>query len=135
MPELIVIRGTPGSGKSTLAKQLAAERGALHIEADMFFVGDDGVYRWDKDKLHLAHKWCFKQAGDAIASGRPVVLSNTSTRVKEFYPYIEIAEAWGYKTRVIRMTKQYGSIHNVPEATIKAMIDRMQPYPGEEIYP
>ncbi len=35
---ILLIRGLPGSGKSTIARALAAATGAVHCEADDYFV-------------------------------------------------------------------------------------------------
>ncbi|MFA6931915.1 MAG: hypothetical protein WCT05_16445 [Lentisphaeria bacterium] len=44
-PTLTIIRGLPGSGKSQLGRKLAAERGCLFVEPDMFMV-KNGQYRY-----------------------------------------------------------------------------------------
>jgi len=52
--KLTLIRGLPGSGKSTLARKLDA----IHIEADQFFIQQNGVYLFNPKKLKAAHEWC-----------------------------------------------------------------------------
>lgn len=71
--KLTLIRGLPGSGKSTLAKTLPA----VHFEADMYFIADDGVYRYDKAKISDAHEWCRAEVKRALTNKQDVVVSNT----------------------------------------------------------
>lgn len=74
MQELVLIRGVPGSGKSTLA--MSDEfRGYQHYEADMFFVGLDGVYRYVPQQIGAAHQWCQQQTWVALVDGKNVVVS------------------------------------------------------------
>ena len=51
---LYIVRGIPGSGKSTFAKTL----GGQHYEADMYFIDEEGNYKFDGTKIKDAHKWC-----------------------------------------------------------------------------
>ena len=39
---LILVRGLPGSGKSTLAEEISSNLDNVHIEADMYFLDEDG---------------------------------------------------------------------------------------------
>lgn len=128
MSSLTIIRGLPGSGKSTLAKQLLASRpNGFHVEADMFYINEKGVYVFDADKIHQAHKWCQAQAFNALAQGMDVIVSNTSTTYKEMKPYLEMAKSVGKIPTVITCTGEYGSIHNVPEETLERMRKRFNP--------
>jgi hypothetical protein len=102
------------------------------MEADMFFM-TSGSYVFDRDKLFEAHKWCQNTTKDYLKSGSCVVVSNTFTTMKELKPYIKIAEQCKAALKVIRLTKNFGSIHNVPQATMEAMTVRFQDYPGETI--
>ncbi len=97
---LVLIRGLPGSGKTTMASVLSL-LGYKHFEADMFFVGDDGVYRHDSTMLKSAHAWCQTNVRNALKEGHRVVVSNTFTQHWEMQPYfdmgvsIQILEAGG----------------------------------------
>lgn len=115
---LYLIRGLPGSGKSTLASNLRHHLHALHYEADMYF-GDN--YDFDVSRLRAAHMWCQHMTKEALAGGHSAIVSNTFTTKKELKPYFEIAKEYGLTPCVIHCENQYGSIHGVPEETMKKM--------------
>jgi len=76
MKELFLLRGLPGAGKSTLAKTI----GGKHFEADMYFI-KDGEYKFEADKLKMAHNWCAIQTQIAMVDDEPIVIvSNTFTQ-------------------------------------------------------
>lgn len=122
--ELVLIRGLPGSGKSTMARAMT---GYVHLEADMFFVGDDGVYRYDREKIKAAHLWCQRETRKALARGESVVVSNTFTRRFEMEPYFGMARKLGVSVRVIEATGNWPNIHGVPPEVIKKMRQRWEP--------
>lgn len=127
MTVLTLVRGLPGSGKSTLAKELCQGGAAVHIETDMYFVGDDGVYRFDPGQLRDAHQWCQNKTQHHLSQGHAVVVSNTFTQIWEMTPYKEmVSELTGVTLRVITCESRFGSIHNVLESTIKKMYERWE---------
>lgn len=130
MAKLVIIRGLPGSGKSTNAKNFHE---SIHYEADMYFINSKGEYVFDKQKLHDAHKWCFDSVRIALFNGDDVVVSNTFTTKKELEPYISLCKENDIKYYIITMTGNYGSIHNVPEETLKKMKERWEPIEGETL--
>jgi hypothetical protein len=78
---IYLLRGIPGSGKSTLARSL----GAVHFEADMFFLEGD-EYKFNPLKLKQAHTWCqdqvrttMKNSDNNIGDLR-IAVSNTFTQ-------------------------------------------------------
>ena len=128
---LTIIRGLPGSGKSTLARKMMTET-TTHFEADMHFKSALG-YQFDASKLGAAHKWCFDSVKESLTIGCECIVSNTFTTLKEMKPYLVLAEELGVKVQVLRMKNlgEYGSIHNVPEETIKRMKNRFHDYEEE----
>lgn len=130
--ELIVLRGTPGSGKSTYAEKHFKSLGYTIVEADQYFM-QTGEYLFDRNKLHMAHKWCQDTVKGYLKSGVSVVVANTNITLKEVNTYVKIAESCQVNFRVIRLAKSFGSIHNVPLEIIESMKSRMQDYPGETI--
>lgn len=121
---LYIIRGLPGSGKSTLAKKLAPE---TNYAADDYFVGKDGVYRFDKYKLDKAHQTCYKNVENAMMRGEPeIAVANTFTRKAEYENYIRLAEKLGYTVMEIICRGSFGSSHDVPEQTLNNMAKRFE---------
>lgn len=118
--KLKLIRGIVGSGKSTYARELVAEHGYLHFEADMFFM-QNGEYKFNPAKLSDAHKWCQNQTDMALSEGRDTVVSNTFVKLWELDAYLKLAEKHGAEVEEIVMTGNYGSIHNVPQETVDRM--------------
>ena len=132
---LIIIRGIPGSGKSTKAKEIIEQNKCKcevthHYEADMFFELD-GEYKWNPNKIHLAHQWCRDRVFDALNFGHSCVVSNTFTTMKEMRPYIDFCVENKISFKVIRCSGKYNNVHNVPDDTIQKMQDRFEDCPGE----
>lgn len=123
--ELYLLRGLPGSGKSTLAKSL----GGNHIEADMYYIQDDGTYKWDPSKIREAHEWCQNTVREWLTSGvERIVVSNTFTKEWEMAPYQTWAQDFGYTVFSLVVENRHGgkNIHNVPDETLKAMKERFE---------
>ena len=124
-PTLTCVRGIPGSTKSTFASHWANFTGSVHLEADMFFVGYDGVYRYDPSGISDAHSWCQDAAYQALHDGKSVIVSNTFTRISELRPYFEIAYVSNISMpSVMLMQNDFGSIHGVPDDVVEKMKDR-----------
>lgn len=128
MSELVIVRAPSGYGKSTYVKKNFSDY--QHLEADMYFIRD-GEYLFDRNKLGAAHKWCQTMTKQALRDGKDVVVSNTSTTLRELNDYIKIADDCKVTFRVIRLNKQFQNIHNVPHEIVEAMKNRFQDYPGE----
>jgi predicted kinase len=135
MNQLVLIRGLPGSGKSTMARTLALV-GYVHLEADQFFVDEDGDYDFRADELPAAHAWCLEAATLALSERRNVVVANTFTELWEMEPYRKAADIKGALFRVIEATGNYRSVHRIPPFTLSRMRARWQPLdmpdPGQD---
>jgi len=116
-PVMILIRGVPGTGKSTLASKL----GVPYLETDQYFTAVDGTYTFDHTRIKDAHEWCKKSSRFRLECGQTAVISNTFVRSWELKPYVEMAEEHGYDVVIVRMTKEYGTIHAVPEHALVRM--------------
>lgn len=143
---LILLRGLPGSGKSTVAKLIAralttASLSYVICSADSYFVGEDGVCRFDPRKLGAAHNKCRADAGEAmLANINYVIVDNTNITKREMQPYEELANEFGYTIKyqtVGNLTDidiyAKRCIHNVPLKTIERMAKRFENPPQEEI--
>lgn len=116
------VRGIPGSGKSSFAQSL----GCPHFEADQYFM-KDGRYEFDISLRGAAHSDCKWRVENALKNGESrIAVSNTSTTEKEIAPYKELADKYGYMFISLIVENRHGnpSVHEVPEATLKAMRDR-----------
>lgn len=126
---VVVMQGVPGSGKSTYVR--SAFPGARVCSADHFFVGDDGVYRFDRTKLPQAHAECLRNFVEALQRGEPlVVVDNTTTTLVEAAPYMALAPAYGYSAEIHRLdvdlvTAAARNVHDVPADTIRALGARL----------
>lgn len=120
--KLLLVRGLPGSGKSTYAKTYpVALQGYFHIEADMYFVPADGIYRFDRTKLGAAHDWCQHQCARALERGENCVVSNTFVKRWELVPYLKMAKTLGADVDIVTCTILYGSVHGVPTEVLTRM--------------
>jgi adenylate kinase family enzyme len=102
---MYLIRGLSGSGKTTLANAIVSDLPTrASICVDDFFVGEDGVYKFEPERLKEAHDWCVEEA-DLVAqdSYEVVVVHNTFTRKWEAEPYFKIAEKYGYVVQVVSL--------------------------------
>jgi predicted kinase len=130
---LTLVRGLPGSGKSTFANTITNEFSVC--EADKFFVGEDGVYRFDATKLNVAHKWC-KDAVEIRMKDNQIneqfyphiVVSNTFTQEWEMDEYVKLAEKYGYMVFTIIVQNRHGGVnqHGVPADKLEQMKNRFQ---------
>jgi predicted kinase len=127
--QLILLRGLPGSGKSTFAKLLLnmSREKIVHYEADMYFETNGG-YHFDPTKLSDAHQWCLQATSNTLLAGVSVIVSNTFTRLMELQPYLNLAKRYNVPVTVLHVEGNHGSIHNVPEQTMRKMAARWESY-------
>ena len=127
MKELILLRGVPGSGKSTVAKLFGDA--PCHYEADMFFIDERNVYRFEPAKIKDAHNWCRHKTMEAMKAGHPtVIVSNTFTQEWEMDAYYELAKEYGYRVHTLIVENRHGGVneHVVPEYKLQAMKNRFE---------
>jgi predicted kinase len=129
MKILYVLRGLPGCGKSSLAKSLMNAQSG-HVEADMFFMDNEGNYNFDASKLKKAHEWCREKAENYMKPHGfdTVIVSNTFTQEWEMKPYYELAKKYGYTVFSLVVENRHGGVneHGVPEEALERMENRFQ---------
>lgn len=127
MKKMTLLRGLPGSGKSTYAK-LNSHALTGFIEADMYFVDDNGNYNFDATKLHQAHKWCRETVENWMGPHGfdDIIVSNTFTQEWEMKPYFELAEKYGYVVFSLIVENRHGgvNVHGVPDEKLEQMKNR-----------
>jgi predicted kinase len=124
MKILYIVRGIPGSGKSTFANSLDCPV----FEADMYFM-NDGEYKFEADKLKLAHNWCKLRVEHSMEDDfQKIAVSNTFTQEWEMTPYYEMAKQYGYTVFSVIIENRHGGVneHGVPEDKLKMMKDRFE---------
>lgn len=97
----------------------------------MYFMRNS-MYTWSRDEIGKAHDWCFNSFKTAVDLNMDVVVSNTFVTRKELKRYVDYCNENKVNYKVITMTNNYGSVHNVPLETLDRMADKWEPYIGEE---
>lgn len=133
MPTLHIVRGVPGSGKTTFALKLLHRQPSMkHYEADMFFLGLDGIYRFDPSQIKGAHQWCFENVVRSLTEGFDVVVANTFTKRWEMDKYLNLTIP-DLEIVVYAMHDRYENVHGVPADKVEQMAARWEPLPRENI--
>ena len=125
MKELFLLRGLPGSGKSTLANSI----GGTWVEADHYFLNENGEYEFDGSKLRDAHKWCQDSVEESMNfQSIKITVSNTFTQAWEMQPYYDLAEKYGYRVYSLIVENRHSGInsHGVPEEKLVQMKNRFE---------
>ena len=121
-----ILQGLPGSGKSTYANS----RGCVFFSADLFHVGEDGIYRFDPKNSGVAHSSCLNKfieyARSRCHSGDLVIVDNTNCRAHEVAPYMAVAAAYNVEAEIIYFPCSVEdsvkrNVHGVPFGTIWEM--------------
>lgn len=133
-PKMVLMRGLPGSGKSTLAAKMAAEHGGTVFSADDYFVGKDGVYRYDRSQIRQAHQDAQRRIAAALSAGcRYAVVDNTHITRRDMDEYLQIAVRFGAVVELVEPTTQWAwnidecsrrNVHLVPRDIIHSMASR-----------
>ena len=96
--QLIIMQGASGSGKSSFV----SERKHLNdvvLSTDDYFVGDDGIYRFDESKLEHNHMKTLQACINAMQDARrnnerdcTIWLDNTNCNKEDIAPYLPFAK-------------------------------------------
>jgi len=123
MKALYIIRGVSGAGKSTFADSICD----VVLSADNYYYDEFGDYKFDPAKLNEVHKLCFQDTESYMQAGEGrIAVANTFTREREFKPYMELAEKYGYTVFSVIVENRHGgeSIHDVPATTLDKQKNR-----------
>lgn len=133
---ITIIRGLPGTGKSTYASDLALEAGSLFIEADMLRVRD-GRYKFDMDELGACISTSNSIMRKAAKLGADVIVAGVFSKARHVDEVIKqcqrVAPGGRVEVRVIRLCKDWGTIHPMPKHVIERMSSQFEDYPNEEV--
>lgn len=140
MKLVFLARGLPGSGKSTLARGLLDSFATAGLDASLVSTDQQlvcrccGAYRFSLDRLRVAHEACQHKYRSLVDTGADVVLvDNTNVTQRECRPYVEYADARGYKVVFLEPTTPWAfdvdalaarNTHGVPREAIAHMKDR-----------
>jgi len=121
---VIILRGLPGSGKSTWIAKNTPE---AEICSSDHFMMEDGVYKFDRNKLPKSHAQCLQKYVELVRSSRKrIVVDNTNISIYEIAPYYQVASAYNHRVRIVTLkvsveTSIQRNIHRVDEDVIVAM--------------
>lgn len=147
MKKIVLTRGASGSGKSFLANKLqkkAAKDGqtSIILSADNYFL-QDGNYNWVGKYIKYAHAWCFGMfSKELFNETNLIIVDNTFIEDWTCFQYIDGATHFGYEWDVIESGTKWSkdieeltkrNVHNVPESTIKKMVEGMEKLTTKEL--
>lgn len=131
---VVLMVGIAGSGKSYTAAKLK-NKDTVICSADHYFM-KDGVYVFDKDKLHEAHKQCQKTFLTALEEKKDrIIIDNTNVNNKERIYYIK--QALANKYHVVMVVLEHNlqeclqrNQHGVTLEVLERMQSRLDISPG-----
>jgi hypothetical protein len=92
-------------------------------------VDKNGDYFYNPLALGYAHGKCLEKFKSLINKDESkIIVSNTSTRTREFKEYVKYAELNGYRVTITIVENYHGnkSVHDVPEESMTKMRERFQ---------
>lgn len=127
MHSLILLRGLPGSGKTTLAKELSENGKYPVFSVDDYFTSENGDYKFEFDKNHLAYKQCETNTRDSMKKcDSKIFIDNVFSLEWEIEPYFKLASEFNYKIFVVTVENRHKgqNIHAIGEDQIRKMAEK-----------
>jgi len=134
---MYILRGLPGSGKSYLAKTIneTYNHQGVILSTDDFFI-ENGVYKYDPEKIGEAHKFNQDRCKEHCRKGTtPIIIDNTNVKRWEAKIYVEYAMYYNYDIEIREPDTPWWkrknakilakkNQHGVPIEKIQKMLDR-----------
>jgi len=140
MSKLIMIIGVPGSGKTTKANEIIENyvknnlTAPENFEADMWFCNNaNHEYKWFAAGLRYAHAWCYNKVEESLKNNFDVIVSNTSSTIRDRNIYIKLAKQYNADIEVITANGNYNNIHGIPNDKIEILKNKFQPFDKSEL--
>lgn len=117
-PTLFIIRGINGSGKTSLARRVCPARTVsdtdyFQKEADR----KDDSYKniYDESQEIHAYNFCLFKVEEWMQADptTDICVANPFTEKDQFYPYINLADEYGFQVSVIRCENYFGNTHAI----------------------
>jgi predicted kinase len=89
----------------------------------------DGEYKWTLENQGYAHRMCQDKCDQLMRmESSTVIVANTNTSKKEWQPYADMAEKYGYSVFHLVVENWHGGkdTHNVPEESLSRMEARLK---------
>lgn len=125
---VVIMRGVSGCGKTTFKNNYGGRR-HTSVSADDYMVGEDGKYKFVREKLGECHAQCFKSFIISVSSPITpdvVFVDNTNASKEEITPYSLGARAFGWKVMIITFLwkplneSENRNVHNVDFGFVKS---------------
>ena len=107
------MQGASGSGKSSFVSARKHLNDVV-LSTDDYFVGDDGIYRFDESKLEHNHMKTLQACINAMQDARrnnerdcTIWLDNTNCKKEDVAPYLPFAKFNKFQVIYIRMTGEF----------------------------
>ncbi len=127
---IILLRGVPGSGKSTFAKNISNQYKYPVFSIDDYFTDENGIYKFDYSKNHLAYTHCQIRTKEAMQRAvEKIIVDNTFIFDWEMKPYFALAKEFDYQLFSVILENYHGhtNLHQIAQADVEKMAAKLKP--------
>ena len=133
----LILRGVPGSGKSSFTEMVKMLPGTVVIHAvDDLHTDSEGNFVWNEPREKAYYMLNLANFVKSCAEGVSVVVCDCiNIQVKDFQPYLEAAQEFGYKVYVVTPdlpppgVGETRNSHSVSAEQISQMLNEWEPWP------